>query len=57
MNILLGILFVLIGLFFLIMTYKDKRTPEMNTAYIMHLKGLLGGILLIIIGIYILIDT
>lgn len=57
MNILLGILFFLIGLFFLIMTYKDKRTPEMNTAYIMHLKGLLGGILLIIIGIYILIDT
>lgn len=48
-----GILFLGLGIFFLILTLKDGkvRKRELTTSYVMHLKGYVGGIVLIIIGI------
>ena len=41
------------GILFFIMTLTDgnKRKPELNTSYIMHLKGYVAGIIIFIIGL------
>lgn len=56
-NITISILFILAGIFILFITLKDNksRKPELTTSYIMHLKGFIGGFVLIIIGILILL--
>ncbi|MBS4041757.1 MAG: hypothetical protein KGZ81_14300 [Flavobacteriales bacterium] len=48
-----GILFLGLGIFFVVLTSKDGkvRKRELTTSYVMHLKGYLGGIVLIIIDI------
>ena len=48
-----GILFIGLGIFFVMLTLKvgKVRKRQLTTAYVMHLKGYVGGIVLIIIGI------
>lgn len=48
-----GILFSGIGIFFVLLSYRDGKTRkiEQTTSYVMHLKGYIGGIVLIIIGL------
>ncbi len=48
-----GILFSGIGIFFVLLSYRDGKTRkiELTTSYMMHLKGYIGGIVLIIIGL------
>ncbi|MFN3941961.1 MAG: hypothetical protein ACK4K1_04920 [Flavobacterium sp.] len=48
-----GILFSGIGIFFVLLSYRDEKTRkiELSTSYVMHLKGYIGGIVLIIIGL------
>lgn len=54
-NTILSILLILTGIFVLYITIKDNKTrkPELTTSYIMHLKGFIGGIGLLILGIII----
>jgi hypothetical protein len=54
-NTILSILLILSGIFVLYITIKDNKTrkPELTTSYIMHLKGFIGGIGLLILGIII----
>lgn len=56
-NTILSILLILTGIFVLYITIKDNKTrkPELTTSYIMHLKGFIGGIGLLILGIIILV--
>jgi hypothetical protein len=44
---------ILVGIFFLYITYKDEKNREANltVSYIMHLNGYLGGIGFIVIGL------
>ncbi len=48
-----GILFSGIGIFLVLLSYRDEKTRkiELSTSYVMHLKGYIGGIVLIIIGL------
>ena len=56
MNIFWSIILIFFGIFILNMTIKDgkKRQMELTTSYIMHLKGYIGGIVLILVGLIIL---
>ena len=53
MNIFWSISLIVLGIFILIITKNDgkKRKMELTTSYIMHLKGYIGGIIFIIIGL------
>ena len=53
MNIFWSIILIVLGIFILIITIKDgrKRRMELTTSYIMHLKGYVGGIGLILVGL------
>ena len=48
-----GIIFSGLGIFFVLLFYRDGKTRkiELTTSYVMHLKGYIGGIVLIIIGL------
>lgn len=50
---------IILGVFFIIITYKDGKgiKPSFTTSYIMHLRGYIGGICFILLGIYMLIDA
>lgn len=53
MNNLLAIVLILSGIGLIYMTYTDgrNREKELTTGYIMHLKGYIGGVGLILIGL------
>lgn len=55
-NVFLSILFIVGGLLFFIMTLKDEKNRDkaLTTSYVMHLKGYLGGIGLILMGVVML---
>ncbi|MFN3909353.1 MAG: hypothetical protein ACK4JX_10010 [Flavobacterium sp.] len=48
-----GIIFLGLGIFFVLLSYRDGKTRkiELSTSYVMHLTGYTGGIVLIIIGL------
>lgn len=50
---------IVLGVFFLIVTYMDGKAtkPNLTTSYIMHLRGYVGGIGFILLGIIMLIDA
>lgn len=50
---------IILGVFFLIVTYKDGKTtkPNLTTSYIMYLRGYAGGICFILLGIFMLIEA
>jgi len=50
---------IILGVFFLIVTYKDGKTtkPNLTTSYIMHLRGYVGGVGFILLGIFMLIEA
>lgn len=56
MNNLLAMVLILGGIGLIYITYTDgkNRKKELTTSYIMHLKGYVGGVGLILIGLRIL---
>ena len=50
---------IILGVFFLIVTYKDGKTtkPNLTTSYIMHLRGYVGGVGFILLGVVILVEA
>ena len=50
---------ILLGIFLFFITYKDGKIKKatFTTDYIMHLKGYIGGIGAIILGILMLINA
>lgn len=53
MNTFWSIALIVLGILILIITINDgrKKKTELTTSYIMHLKGYIGGIIFIIIGL------
>jgi len=53
MNLFWSITLLSLGLIILYITIKDEKKREANltVSYIMHLKGYIGGIALILIGL------
>ena len=53
------ILFMVIGILVVIMTYIDgkNRNAELTTSYIMHLKGYIGGMGLFLIGLFMMLNN
>lgn len=50
---------ILLGIYIFHMTYEDGKKKEIafSTDYIMHLKGYIGGIGAIIIGVLMLVNA
>lgn len=48
-----SLVLIMAGFYFFYITYKDGKTKKstLTTSYIMHLKGYIGGIGLILIGL------
>ena len=58
MSIVYALISFLIGFLTLYITYKDekRRKPNWSVSYIMHLKGYVGGIAFVLIGLMLLLE-
>ena len=58
MQIVYSLILFSVGLLIIYMTYKDEksRIPSLTVSYLMHVKGYIGGIGLILIGFILLIE-
>lgn len=56
MNYVYSLGLIVLGLIVFYITYKDgkNKKPNLTVSYIMHLKGYIGGIGLILIGLMLL---
>lgn len=57
MQIVYSLILFLVGLLSIYITYKDEksRKPSLTVSYLMHIKGYIGGIGLILIGLILLV--
>lgn len=57
MQIVYAIILFLVSLLVIYMTYKDEkfRKPSLTVSYLMHIKGYIGGVGLILIGLILLV--
>lgn len=53
MDLLYAVGLIIVGLYILYITYKDERhrNKSLSVSYVMHLKGYLGGLAFVLIGI------